>query len=132
MGSFVVIDHIDQKGIPVTQLEYTGGLRTIVGYANLDFISITETSDGYTDINEQGGEAYTNGIVVIEHGVTHDNVRLESTIPYGEDEQYMFEIPFIIESNPDTTPRMVSFIIENEDGDASFQFNIMQAGTDNT
>ncbi len=125
---FIVIDHVEKDGSPVSQLAVEGGSYFVVGYSNVDFMTISETSEDYTDWNNiEQGEAWSDGFDVTEHGNTHEHMQLESSIQYGEDEQYMFRIPMNVSVGVKTS-RTVSVIIEDEDGNASATLSIVQKG----
>lgn len=125
---FIVIDHVEINNAPVTELDVAGGGYFIVGYSNVDFITVTETSEDYTDLNDVSqGEAWTDGFTIVEHGNTHVHMQLESSIQYGTDEQYMFMIPMNVSVGAKTS-RTVSVIIEDEDGNASATLSIVQKG----
>lgn len=125
---FIIIDHMEKDGSPVSQLAVEGGSYFVVGYSNVDFMTISETSEDYTDWNNvEQGEAWSDGFNITEHGNTHQHMQLESSIQYGTDEQYVFAIPCNILAGVKTS-RTVTIYIENEDGDASAIFSIVQAG----
>ena len=125
---FIVIDHVESDNTPVTELDVAYGSYLIVGYSNVEFLTVNEASEDYTDLNDASqGEAWTDGFVIVEHGNTHVHMRLESSIQYGTDEQYMFMIPMNVSAGGKTS-RTVSVIIEDEDGNASAILNIVQRG----
>lgn len=125
---FIVIDHVESDNTPVTELDVAYGSYLIVGYSNVESLSVAETSEDYTDLNDMTqGEALTEGFDIVEHGNTHNHVQLESSIQYGTDEQYMFMIPMNVSAGGKTS-RTVSVIIEDGDGNASATLNIVQKG----
>lgn len=132
---FIVVDHYenDKYGV-VTSFHPGKGNYYIVGYSNVDWMTVEETSheisgDDYTDINDNG-IAWQDGFQVIEQSGNGDShtVELETNIPYGTDEQYMFKIPFVLLPNDSANERNVHFFIHDEEVVAMATTMITQEG----
>jgi hypothetical protein len=113
---FIVIDHYenDKYGV-VTSFHSGTGNYYIVGYSNVDWMTVRETSEyDYTDLNADSGLVWQNGFWVIEQSGNGDShtVELETNIPYGTDEQYEFKIPFALERNESSEDRDVYIVIQ--------------------
>lgn len=93
----MVIDHFeDSNGNTVQYIDHAGGLYYMVGYANTNFLEITEDIDtSQTDINDEvQGAAWTQGYSIIEaNGTVHTGQLFEASIPWGTDAQYTFRVP---------------------------------------
>ena len=93
----MVIDHFeDSNGNTVQYINHAGGLYYMVGYANTDFLEITEDiGTSQTDLNDEvAGAAWTLGYSIIEaNGVAHGSQLFEGQIPWGGDAQYTFRVP---------------------------------------
>lgn len=113
---FIVIDHYeDDKYGVVTSFHSGTGYYYIVGYSNVDWMTVRETSEyDYTDLNADSGLVWQNGFWVIEQSGNGDshNVSMENDIPYGTDEQYEFKIPFALKANESSEDRDVYIVIQ--------------------
>lgn len=113
---FIVIDHYenDKYGV-VTSFHAAIGYYYIVGYSNVDWMTVIETSEhDCTDLNIDSGLVWQNGFFLIEQSGNGDShtVELKTNIPYGTDEQYEFKIPFTLERNESSEDRNAYIVIQ--------------------
>ena len=127
---FITVDHFeDEKGALAVKLAAVGGIYYIVGYANVDFMSCSETTSPktYTDMSVQGGMAYSSGFTLIDGiGISH-SIQMETSIAYGTDVQYTFKIPFEMYNNDSVSDRVIYFEL-SDDGDTRTATTVTQSG----
>ena len=127
---FITVDHFeDEYGASAVKLAAVGGKYYIVGYANVDFITCSETTTPktFTDMNEQGSVAYTSGFTLIDGlGISHV-IQMETPITYGTDVQYTFKIPFEVYENDTISDRVIYFELA-DDGNTRTATTVTQSG----
>lgn len=128
---FITVDHFeDENGDTVTKFNssYVGDCY-IVGYANVDFITISEISEKeYTDMDDvHNNTTWHDGFLLTDADGAEDRIALESPISYGTDAQYMFKIAFHPYDNDTATEREIVFEV-TDDGDTQATAVIKQKG----
>lgn len=122
-GPYIDIDHIeDGNGENISQYQTPntvpskGDYYKIVGYANVNSLSVEETSNNYTNLNTMYKP--TSFILTDQSSVTHTMpLDTEFSPDYGAVDRYMFSIEFSVNSNTGSSQRTISIIVS--DGGAS-------------
>lgn len=124
---FIDIDHFENSGgTTVTSLASAAATYYAVGFANVNFITVDEASEGsggsvvknYTDLTSSSGLAWANGITIIEavgQGTSHTGVALEQQFSYGTDVKYKFKIPFQTNANTGADQRKVGVYVQDDE-----------------
>lgn len=122
-GPYIEIDHIeDGNGIDITDyptpntVASRNDVFTIVGYANLNYLVIEETSaKDYTSINDETDPHHPYNFTLTDSSSqTHtEPLDDEFTQDYGANDRYMFEIEFELHNNESSSQRTISIMVSD-------------------
>jgi hypothetical protein len=127
---FITLDHFEnEKLVVLDEIPVGGGLYYLVGYSNVDFLTISELNNTYTDVDGVSGYVWTHGFTLIDGENQSHTINLESSISYGTDVQYTFRIPITFNSNSGDA-RDITFEV-SDDGDTQNTIIINQSGVPN-